>query len=155
MLEAGDKAPEFEGTTDGGGRLSLKSLRGRKVVLYFYPKDNTPGCTREACDFRDRLTAFNQAGAVVVGVSPDTASSHDKFKAKLDLPFPLLSDSDHKITEAYGAWKEKSLYGRKFMGVERSTFVIDEAGDIAAAYRKVKVKGHVETLLENLTGGSD
>ncbi len=148
MLERGDKAPEFEGSIDGGGSLSLRSLRGQKVILYFYPKDNTPGCTREACEFRDHSTTFENAGAQVIGVSPDSPASHDRFKAKFDLPFPLLSDPDHKIAQAYGVWKEKSMYGRKFMGIERSTFVIDEKGRIAAVYRKVKVNGHVEALLE-------
>ena len=150
MLQPGDTAPELEGPTDGGGGLSLESLRGRKVILYFYPKDNTPGCTLEACELRDHFTTFEKGGARIVGVSPDSTASHDKFKAKFDLPFPLLSDPDHKIAEAYGVWKEKSMYGRKFMGIERSTFVIDEKGAIAAVYRKVKVKGHVEALLEGL-----
>ncbi len=150
MLERGDKAPEFEGSIDGGGSLSLRSLRGQKVILYFYPKDNTPGCTREACEFRDHSTTFENAGARIIGVSPDSPASHDRFKAKFDLPFPLLSDPDHKIAQAYGVWKEKSMYGRKFMGIERSTFVIDEKGRIAAVYRKVKVNDHVEALLEGL-----
>ena len=150
MLEPGDKAPDFEAPTDGGGSLSLMGLRGRKVILYFYPKDNTPGCTREACDFRDHFDDFGKGGARILGVSPDSAASHDKFKAKFELPFPLLSDPDHKIAEAYGVWKEKSMYGRKFMGIERATFVIDEKGRIAAVHRKVKVNGHAEALLEGL-----
>ena len=150
MLEPGDKAPSFEGPTDGGGGISLQSLRGHKVILYFYPKDNTPGCTREACEFRDHFTSFERDGATIIGVSPDSTSSHDKFKAKFELPFPLLSDPDHKIAEAYGVWKEKSMYGRKYMGIERSTFVIDEKGRIAGVYRKVKVNGHVEALIGGL-----
>ena len=113
MLAPGDKAPPFEGPTDGGGSISLKSLRGHKVILYFYPKDNTPGCTREACEFRDRFPAFDEGGTRIIGVSPDSAASHDKFKTKFDLPFPLLSDPNHEIAEAYGVWKEKSMYGRK------------------------------------------
>ncbi len=150
MLEVGDKAPEFTAPTDGGGKVTLKDLRGQKVILYFYPKDNTPGCTTEACDFRDNITALAEKGAAVVGVSPDGAASHDKFKSKFDLPFPLVSDPEHEISEAYGVWKEKSLYGRKFMGIERSTFVIDELGKIAEIHRKVKVKNHVDSLIEAL-----
>ena len=150
MLEVGDKAPEFTAPTDGGGKLTLKDLRGQKVILYFYPKDNTPGCTTEACDFRDNITALGKKGAAVVGVSPDGAASHDKFKGKFDLPFPLVSDPAHEISEAYGVWKEKSLYGRKFMGIERSTFVIDELGTIAEIHRKVRVKNHVDSLVAGL-----
>ena len=150
MLEVGDKAPEFTAPTDGGGKLTLKDLRGQKVILYFYPKDNTPGCTTEACDFRDNITALAEKGAAVVGVSPDGSASHDKFKSKFDLPFPLVSDPEHEISEAYGVWKEKSLYGRKFMGIERSTFVIDEKGKIAEIHRKVRVKNHVGSLIEAL-----
>lgn len=150
MLEVGDKAPEFTAPTDGGGKLTLKDLRGQKVILYFYPKDNTPGCTTEACDFRDNITALGKKGAAVVGVSPDGAASHDKFKGKFDLPFPLVSDPEHEISEAYGVWKEKSLYGRKFMGIERSTFVIDELGTIAEIHRKVRVKNHVDSLVAGL-----
>ncbi len=148
MLNVGDKAPDFKAATDGGETISLKALMGKKVVLYFYPKDNTPGCTTEACDFRDSYAKFNSANAVVLGVSPDSAKSHDKFKAKFDLPFPLLSDEDHSIAEAYGVWQEKSMYGRKYMGVVRSTFIIDENGKIAQIYAKVKVKGHAADVLE-------
>ncbi len=150
MLQPGDKAPPFEGPTDGGSSVSLKSLRGHKVILYFYPKDDTPGCTREACEFRDHFPTFDEGGTRIIGVSPDSAASHDKFKTKFDLPFPLLSDPDHKIAETYGVWKEKSMYGREYMGVERSTFVIDEKGKIAAVYRKVKVNGHVRVLIDGL-----
>jgi peroxiredoxin Q/BCP len=147
MLKQGDKAPDFTATTDGGETTKLKDLRGKRVVLYFYPKDNTPGCTKEACDFRDSITKFRRKGVVVLGVSPDGVKSHQKFKAKFDLPFPLLADEDHAIAEAYGAWQEKSMYGRKYMGIVRSTFVIDEKGTIAEVHEKVKVKGHVDQLL--------
>ena len=150
MLKAGDKAPDFTGTDDRGQTVDLKHFRGRKVVLYFYPKDNTSGCTREACDFRDSMDGLSQKGVVVLGVSPDSVSSHQKFKAKFSLPFPLLSDGSHDIAEAYGAWQEKSMYGRKYMGIVRSTFVIDEEGHIAEVHGKVKVKGHVEALLKSL-----
>lgn len=147
MLKQGDKAPDFTATTDGGKTVKLKDFRGKKVVLYFYPKDNTPGCTQEACDFRDSMTRFRRKGVVVLGVSPDSVKSHEKFKAKFDLPFPLLADEDHGIAEAYGVWQEKSMYGRKYMGIVRSTFVIDEKGKIAEVHQKVKVKGHVDQLL--------
>ncbi len=147
MPKHGDKAPEFTATTDGGETIKLKDLRGKRVVLYFYPKDDTPGCTQEACDFRDSITTFRRRGVVVLGVSPDSVKSHEKFKAKFDLPFPLLADEDHAIAEAYGVWQEKSMYGRKYMGIVRSTFVIDEKGKIAKVHEKVKVKGHVNQLL--------
>ena len=150
MLKAGDKAPDFTGTDDRGQTVALKDLRGSKVVLYFYPKDNTSGCTREACDFRDSMAGLSQKGVAVLGVSPDSVSSHQKFKAKFSLPFGLLSDGSHAIAEAYGAWQEKSMYGRKYMGIVRSTFVIDEEGHIAEVHGKVKVKGHVEGLLKSL-----
>ena len=150
MLEVGDKAPEFTAPADGGGKIKLKVLRGKKVVLYFYPKDNTPGCTTEACDFRDNIALFAKQGVAVLGVSPDSVASHDRFKSKFDLPFPLISDPEHEIAEAYGVWKEKSLYGRKFMGIVRSTFVIDEQGKIAEIYSKVKVKNHAGSLVEGL-----
>ena len=146
-VEVGQPAPPFSLKTDGGGELSLDSLRGRKVVLYFYPKDDTSGCTKQACGFRDSIAEFDGAGAVVVGVSPDSVESHDRFKQKYDLPFRLLSDPDHKVAEAYGVWVEKSMYGRKYMGIERSTFLIDEDGRIARIWRKVKLPGHVEAVL--------
>jgi thioredoxin-dependent peroxiredoxin len=120
------------------------------VILYFYPKDNTPGCTTEACDFRDNAAAIDAKGAVVLGVSPDSVKSHDKFKAKFELPFSLIADEDHAIAEAYGVWQEKSMYGKKYMGISRSTFVIDGDGKIAEVHEKVKVKGHVGDLLERL-----
>lgn len=146
-VEVGQPAPPFSLKTDGSGELSLASLRGRKVVLYFYPKDDTSGCTKQACGFRDSIAEFDGAGAVVVGVSPDSVESHDRFKQKYDLPFRLLSDPDHKVAEAYGVWVEKSMYGRKYMGIERSTFLIDEDGRIARIWRKVKLPGHVEAVL--------
>jgi len=138
MLKVGDKAPDF---------AKLRELRGKKVVLYFYPKDDTPGCTTEACEFRDLDRAFGKKGAVVIGVSPDGEASHEKFRGKFGLPFVLVSDADKKIVEAYGVWKEKSMYGRKYMGVERTTFLIDEKGRIAGVWEKVKVKGHAEEVL--------
>ena len=150
MLAIGDDAPDFTAAADGGGTVALKALRGKKVVLYFYPKDNTPGCTAEACGFRDAAAEFSAKDAVVLGVSPDSVRSHDRFKAKFDLPFRLLSDPDHSLAEAYGVWREKSLYGRKYMGIVRSTFVIDAQGKVAEIYDKVKVKGHAAALLSNL-----
>ena len=139
MLEIGDKAPAFSAPTDGGGTVKSSALKGRKVVLYFYPKDDTPGCTNEA---------FEKSGATVIGVSPDTPAKHDRFKAKHKLAVTLASDEDKAICEAFGVWVEKSLYGRKYMGVERTTFLIDGKGKIAGIWRKVKVKGHAETVLE-------
>ncbi len=150
MLEVGDTAPDFTAAADGGGTVALKDLRGKKVVLYFYPKDNTPGCTIEACGFRDAAPEFSAKGAVVLGVSPDSVKSHDRFKARFRLPFRLLSDPDHAIAEAYGVWREKSLFGRKYMGMVRSTFVIDAEGKVAEVHDKVKVKGHVAALQANL-----
>ena len=147
-LEIGDRAPAFAAPTDGGGSLSLASLKGKRVILYFYPKDDTSGCTKEACGFRDVFPKFGKTDAVVVGVSRDSVASHDKFKKKYKLPFALVSDADGKITEAYGVWVEKSMYGRKYMGIERATFLIDGAGKIAGVWRKVKVPGHVEEVLE-------
>ena len=147
MIKIGATAPDFTAPTDGGGTVRLKDLRGKKVVLYFYPKDNTPGCTTESCDFRDAQAKFEAKDAVILGVSPDSVKSHDKFKEKFNLPFTLISDEDHKIAEAYGVWQEKSMYGRKYMGIQRSTFVIDEKGKIAAIYDKVKVTGHVADVL--------
>ena len=149
-MKPGDKAPDFTATADGGESVSLKGLRGQTVVLYFYPKDNTPGCTTEACDFRDRAPEFEARDAVVLGVSPDGVKSHDKFRAKFELPFRLVSDPDHAIAESYGVWQEKSLYGRKYMGIVRSTFVIDPKGKIAEVFEKVKVKGHVGAVLAEL-----
>lgn len=155
MLKIGDKAPSFALEADSGEKIALKDFKGKKVVLYFYPKDLTPGCTQEACDFRDYHGDFKKKKAVVLGVSKDPASRHQKFRDSHSLPFSLLVDADGEVCEAYGVWKEKSLYGRKFMGIERTTFVIDESGTIAAIYPKVKVKGHVEQILEDLEKGED
>ncbi len=148
----GAPAPDFTMPTDGGGSVSLLELKGRKIVLYFYPKDDTPGCTKEACDFRDALPDFSAAEAAVIGVSKDVIAKHDKFKAKYDLPFALASDTEGKVCEAYGTWVEKSMYGRKYMGIDRATFLIDEAGVLRAEWRKVKVPGHVEAVLEAAKG---
>ena len=146
-VEVGKKAPAFSLPASNGETVALKDLEGKSVVLYFYPKDDTPGCTKEACDFRDALKKFTRKDAVVLGVSPDSVKSHDKFIAKFDLPFLLLADQDHKVTEKYGAWVEKSMYGKKYMGVERSTFVIGPDGKVKAIFRKVKVDGHVDAVL--------
>ena len=144
----GKKAPDFTAATDGGGKLKLSDLRGKPVVLYFYPKDDTPGCTTEACGFRDGAAEFKKLKAQVVGVSKDSVARHDKFKAKYKLNFPLVSDEDGKICEKYGTWVEKSLYGRKYMGIERATFLIDKTGTVAHVWHKVKVPGHVEDVLQ-------
>ncbi|MEJ2516515.1 MAG: thioredoxin-dependent thiol peroxidase [Methyloceanibacter sp.] len=146
-LEVGDKAPNFNLPTDGGGNISLKDHKGETVILYFYPKDDTPGCTKEACGFRDALPDFSKAKAKVIGVSKDPVKKHDKFKDKYDLTFPLASDEDGAVCEAYGAWVEKSMYGRKYMGIDRSTFLIDGKGVIRGIWRKVKVPGHVDEVL--------
>lgn len=154
MLEVGDKAPAFSVLADNGEKVSLKDFKGQPVVLYFYPKDDTPGCTQEGCDLRDAFPRFKKAKAVILGVSKDTVEKHKKFKAKYGFPFLLLSDDEGKMCEAYGVWKEKSLYGRKYMGIERTTFVIDEAGKIAKIFPKVKVTGHaaeVEQAVKGLT----
>ena len=149
-VEAGRKAPDFTAATDGGGKLKLSDLRGKPVVLYFYPKDDTPGCTTEACGFRDARPDFAKLKALVIGVSKDSVARHDRFKAKYELPFPLVSDEDGKICEKYGTWIEKSLYGRKYMGIDRATFLIDRTGTVARVWRKVKVSGHVAEVLEAL-----
>ncbi len=150
MLEIGKRAPAFTLEDDSGKKVSLSSLRGKRVVLFFYPKDDTPGCTQESCDFRDNISKVTSYGAVVVGVSKDTVNSHQKFKQKFSLPFPLLSDPSHAMIEKYGVWKEKKLYGRVYMGIERTTFVIDENGKIAYIFSKVKVNGHVDEVLDVL-----
>ena len=146
-LAVGKKAPEFKLAGSNGEQVALSALRGKTVVLYFYPKDDTPGCTKEACEFRDAARKFTSKKAVVVGVSPDSLKSHDRFIDKFDLPFVLLSDPDHEVAEKYGVWVEKSMYGRKYMGIERSTFVIDPTGKLKAEFRKVKVDGHVDEVL--------
>lgn len=150
MLQVGDKAPEFEALDDAGEKISLKDFHGKKVVLYFYPKDDTSGCTKEACDFQANLPKLKRKGAVVLGVSPDSEKSHVKFKTKYDLSIPLIVDSDKSIATAYDVWKEKSMYGRKYMGIVRTTFVIDEKGKIEQIFDKVKVPGHVDAILEVL-----
>lgn len=150
MLETGDTAPDFTLPDQAGTPVSLSGFRGRTVVLYFYPKDNTPGCTNEACSFRDHYAALQEKGVVVLGVSPDSEASHQKFASKHDLPFPLLADTDHAVAEAFGAWGEKSLYGRKFMGLLRSTFLIDGAGVIRHVWKKPKTAIHAEEVLAKL-----
>jgi peroxiredoxin Q/BCP len=146
----GEKAPNFSLPSTDGKTVSLSELKGKKVVLYFYPKDDTPGCTKEACSFRDNYSTIRRTGAVLLGVSADSIESHKKFEKKFSLPFPLLSDEAKKVVQAYGVWKEKSLYGRKFMGIERTTFIIDEQGKIAHIFEKVKVDRHTEEVLEKL-----
>ena len=149
-LTVGDKAPELGIPDQDGKRVTLKDLKGKQVVLYFYPKDDTPGCTKEACDFRDSVAAIKKAGAVVLGVSLDGQASHQKFIKKFSLPFPLLSDEDKRVATAYGVYKEKSMYGKKYWGIERSTFVIDTDGTLKSMFRKVKVDGHVDEVLAAL-----
>jgi thioredoxin-dependent peroxiredoxin len=142
LIAEGDKAPNFSLEADDGTTVTRDSLAGKNVVLYFYPKDDTPGCTKEACDFRDAFPRFDKVDAVVVGVSPDSPDSHRKFKKKFRLPFRLLSDESHKVAESFGVWKEKSMYGRKYMGIERTTVIIDRKGRVARIFPKVKVPGH-------------
>jgi len=149
-LQEGDKAPDFSLKSDTESTVKLSSYKGKKVVLYFYPKDDTPGCTVEACSFRDGFTEIQKKGAVLFGVSADSVESHKKFKEKFDLNFPLLSDTDKKVIEAYGVWKEKNMYGKKYMGIERTTFVIDENGKIKKVFPKVKVQGHYDEVLSEL-----
>ena len=149
-LAVGDPAPDFTLLDHNGNEVMLSGLKGSMVVLYFYPKDNTPGCTTEACDFRDNMARITSAGATVLGVSGDSMISHQKFREKFDLPFPLLVDEDHAVMEAYGAWGEKKLYGKIFQGLIRSTFLIDRAGNIANAWYNVRAKGHVDTVLAAL-----
>jgi peroxiredoxin Q/BCP len=149
-LKKGQSAPDFKLSDDQGKEHKLRDYKGKTVVLYFYPADDTPGCTLEACTFRDDYLQYKAKGAVILGVSPQDERSHTKFKEKYSLPFPLLVDADHKVAEKYGAWGEKNMYGRKYMGIIRSTFVIDPQGKIAEAIYKVKVKGHSEALLESL-----
>lgn len=150
MLKEGDQAPVFDLPSDGGGRLVLKAFRGQWVVLYFYPKDDTEGCTVEAKEFSSLARAFERAGAVVIGISPDSPKSHDKFKCKHELALRLASDEEKTAADAYGVWVEKSMYGRKFMGVERATFLIAPTGKISRIWRKVAAKGHAEAVMEVL-----
>ncbi|MDP3722061.1 MAG: thioredoxin-dependent thiol peroxidase [Candidatus Omnitrophota bacterium] len=149
-LRVGAVAPPFSLTATDGQTLSLSALRGKQVVLYFYPKDDTPGCTKEACSFRDHLSRFTRRGAVVLGVSRDDVASHQRFTQKFRLPFPLLSDPDAAVCKAYGVFKQKSLYGRTYWGIERTTFLIDERGRIARIFPKVKVDGHTEEILHTV-----
>lgn len=146
-LTVGKKAPDFTAADDQGKEVSLKELKGKKVILYFYPKDDTPGCTKEACAFRDGIAQIKKKGAVVLGVSADSVDSHGKFKKKFDLIFSLLSDTDKKLIQDYGVWKEKSMYGKKYMGIERTTVIIDEQGKVARLFPKVKVDGHFDEVM--------
>lgn len=151
-LKIGDRAPDFSLPASGDQTLSLADFKGRKLVLYFYPKDNTPGCTTQAIDFTAAAKAFEAANTAVVGVSADSLKKHDNFITKHQLAIPLISDEDHVALSAYGVWVEKSMYGKKFMGIERATYLISEDGNIAAIWRKVKVKGHIEAVLEAVGG---
>ena len=150
MVAEGKKAPSFSLIDENGQKVSLNDFKGKKVVLYFYPKDMTSGCTKEACDFRDQFPNFKKIKTVVLGISPDSAGSHKKFSDKYDLPFTLLSDEKKEVVQKYGVWKEKSMYGKKYMGVERRTFIIDEEGKIKKIFPKVKVDGHVEEIIKIL-----
>lgn len=150
MVEKGIAAPDFTLPSDEGGDVTLSSFRGRQVVLYFYPKDDTPGCTIQACDFRDSLPRFEGIEALVLGISPDPVEAHAGFRAKFGLNFPLLADEDHTVSEAYGVWKERMSYGRRTMGIERSTFLIDADGNVVEVWRKVRPEGHTEMLAEFL-----
>jgi peroxiredoxin Q/BCP len=151
-LAPGMKAPDFSLPTTDGGTFSLKGQKGKKVVLYFYPKDNTSGCTKEACSFRDNYSAFKKKGVVLVGVSTDSVESHEKFAGKYDLPFTLVSDEKRELVTKYGVWKEKNNYGRKYMGTERTTFVIDENGIITHVFPKVRVDGHTDEVMKAISG---
>jgi len=146
VIKEGDKVPHFSLPADDGTTVTEASLRGKNTILYFYPKDDTPGCTTEACDFRDAFPRFGKGDADVIGVSPDSVESHRKFKKKFNLPFRLLADEEHTLAEEFGVWKEKTLYGRKYMGIERTTVVIDRDGRVARIFPKVRVPGHVEAV---------
>jgi len=149
-MKVGQKAPDFSAKDDSGKTVKLSDFKGKKVVIYFYPKDDTPGCTKEACNFRDGIDAIRTLGAVVVGVSADSVAAHEKFKKKFDLNFPLLSDADRKIIEAYDVWKEKSMYGRKYMGIERTTYIVGKDGKITHIFPKVKVADHADEVIAAL-----
>lgn len=153
-LKIGNPAPDFTLPADGNEEITLSQFRGQKVVLYFYPKDDTPGCTTESCDFRDHLSALNKAGVQVIGISKCSVAKHDKFKAKHGLNFPLASDENGTVCEQYGTWAEKSMYGKTYMGIERTTFLIDEQGKIEHIWRKVKVKGHVNEVMDSINKAS-
>ncbi|MFK7823090.1 MAG: thioredoxin-dependent thiol peroxidase [Oligoflexales bacterium] len=150
-LEVGLKAPVFTLLDDEGNKFALKDCKGKKIILYFYPKDMTPGCTTEACDFRDNLARLKRKKCLVLGISKDPVTRHEKFKDKYDLNFPLLSDEEGKVCEKYDVWQEKKLYGKTFMGIVRTTYIIDEKGKISHVYEKVKVKGHVDQIIEDLS----
>lgn len=147
-IQSGTRAPDFALPSDTGETVSLQGLEGKTVVLYFYPKDDTPGCTTEACEFRDSWKAVQKSGAIVLGVSPDGVESHRKFRAKFKLPYPLLADEDHAVADAYGVWGEKSMYGRKYYGILRTTFIIDPTGLVRRVFEKVKPAGHAAEVLE-------
>ena len=149
-LKAGDKAPEILGVNQDGKEIRLSDFAGKKLVLYFYPKDNTSGCTKEACDFRDSIKTFENKETVILGISKDSIESHKNFKSKYNLPFALLSDEEGQMVNDYGVWKEKSMYGKKYMGIERTTFLIDEKGKIKEIWNKVKVPGHVQDIISKL-----
>jgi peroxiredoxin Q/BCP len=151
-IQEGSKAPDFTLATDSGEKLKLSTLKGKNVVLYFYPKSDTPGCTTEACEFRDQNAAYAKADTVVLGVSPDPVKAQAKFRTKFDLPFTLLADEEHAVAEKYGVWVEQGMYGKKYMGVERSTFIIDKEGKIAKIFPKVKPAGHAAEVLAALAG---
>lgn len=151
-LQPGDQAPDFTLPADGGDTINLSALRGHKVILYFYPKDDTPGCTKEACGFNEALPQFEKTGAKIIGISKCSIATHDKFKAKYDLNFPLASDENADICTQYGTWVEKNMYGRKYMGIQRTTFLIDENGTIMKIWPKVKVADHAEDVMNVITG---
>ncbi len=149
-LKIGDKAPNFKGIDQSSNEISLEDFQGKWVILYFYPKDNTPGCTQEACDFRDFSNEFKNKNAVIIGVSPDSVKSHQKFITKYELPFSLIADTEKEIAQSYGVWALKKMYGKEYFGIVRSTFLIDPKGEIAQANYKVRVKGHVEKVLSEI-----
>jgi peroxiredoxin Q/BCP len=152
VIDEGKPAPDFEAQTDSGETVKLSDFRGRPVVLYFYPKDDTPGCTTEACEFRDAYDVYRERGAEVLGISPDNVASHEKFKSKYQLPFTLLADPDHAIAEKYGVWGERKFAGKTYMGINRSTFVIDPDGNVASAMLGIKPAGHAQDVLDKLPG---
>jgi len=149
-LEPGQKAPAFTLKDDSGCKVKLSDLKGKPVVIYFYPRDDTPGCTKEACAFRDRYDELNNLGVQLLGVSADSAESHTKFKQKHSLPFPLLVDANHAMSEKYGAWREKNMYGKKSMGIQRSTYLIDASGRVAQVWKRVKVDGHDQQVIDSV-----